>query len=134
MNKNLLISDVMTSCPHHVDAKSSLDEVLRIMGLRNVRHLPVVEDGDLVGVLSERDVKLAQFVADTISHTPPAGDIGMQNPYVVSSDTPVSVVAKEMAREKLEYALVADDEGSFVGIFTTTDACRLIHLLLDNDE
>ncbi|MDC0358250.1 CBS domain-containing protein [Oligoflexia bacterium] len=134
MGKDLKMSDVMTPCPYHVSSASSLEDVLRVMGLRSVRHLPVVEDGNLIGVLTERDVELSQFVCDTISHCPTAGDIGMRNPYVVPADAEVGDVAQNMAENKLDFALVSDEGGSFVGIFTTTDACRLIHLLLGNED
>jgi len=52
------VSDVASSDPVVVTPEQELDEALRLMAQHRVRRLPVVNDGRLVGVLSQADVAL----------------------------------------------------------------------------
>jgi CBS domain-containing protein len=52
-------------------------------------------------------------------------------PYSVTPDAPLWEVAKHMAREKFGCAVITDDGGAVVGLFTTTDA---LHVLADLSE
>jgi len=125
------IADIMTPCPYRIGASTSLDEALEKMSLRNIRHLPVIEGSRLVGVLSERDARLSKLVCEVTGNCPTAGAVCSTDPHIFQAEDDVSIVAKEMAERKIDCALVADEAGNFVGIFTTTDACRLIHLILE---
>jgi len=51
-----VVRDVMTPSPLSVSSDVSILDAAQMMGERNVRHLPVVEGGNLVGVVSIRDV------------------------------------------------------------------------------
>lgn len=59
MNGNRFIADHMTPSPHTIDADSPLELAQRILRENNIRHLPVVKNGKLVGILSDRNVKTA---------------------------------------------------------------------------
>jgi CBS domain-containing protein len=52
------VSEVMTAKPQVVDADSDLDECVTLMREAGFRHLPVVENGKLRGVISLRDIML----------------------------------------------------------------------------
>jgi len=54
--KSAKVSEVMTSKVLYVDDTQSLDECMAIMIDKNIRHLPVFENGKLVGLISVRDV------------------------------------------------------------------------------
>jgi CBS domain-containing protein len=92
-----------------------------------IRHLPVVRDGRLVGVITDRDLKRA---LDPALGLPPKNelfveDVMVWDVYVVDSHTPLDVVSLEMADRHIGCALVVR-EGKLVGVFTTTDACRVL--------
>ena len=53
---SIVLRDVMTPRPLTVSADDSILEAARLMGERALRHLPVVEGGNLVGIVSIRDV------------------------------------------------------------------------------
>ncbi len=55
----LTVSELMTRSPDTVTSATSLHEALTKMNKDGCRHLPVVDDGRLVGILSDRDVRLA---------------------------------------------------------------------------
>jgi acetoin utilization protein AcuB len=50
------VADVMTPEPVTIESVSSLDRALELMDRLDIRHLPVLEDGRLAGILSDRDV------------------------------------------------------------------------------
>jgi len=54
--KTAKVSEIMTSKVLYVEISQSLDECMAIMIDKNIRHLPVYEEGKLVGLLSVRDV------------------------------------------------------------------------------
>lgn len=125
------VSDVMTPCPYRTTTDATVNEALEKMLLRNVRHLPVIEDGRLIGVFSERDARVSLAISINTNITECVGTVCARDPYICQADDDVSLVAREMAERRIDCALVADEQGNFVGIFTTTDACRLIHLILE---
>lgn len=128
------VQDVMTPCPHYIDSRASLDDALKKMKLQQVRHLPVVDNGSLVGVLSERDVLLSQFVCKTTNYCPNAGEVCVGEVYTVRGETDIAEVALEMSERKQDCAIVCDQSDNVIGIFTTTDACRLVHLVMQDNK
>jgi CBS domain-containing protein len=50
------VEEIMTSDVLYVEASQSLDECMAVMIDKNIRHLPVYENGKLLGVISVRDV------------------------------------------------------------------------------
>ena len=55
-SKNTMVSEIMTSKVLYVETSQSLDECMAVMIDKNVRHLPVYENGKLAGLISVRDV------------------------------------------------------------------------------
>lgn len=135
MKNPLPISDVMTPCPYSIEASSTLSDALDFFATRDVRHLPVVDDGEVIGMLCKRDAQLSYELCEKIGQCPAAvRDIGLSKPYIISADVDVAEAAREMSNMRENCALVADDDGGFVGIFTTTDACRLLHLVIEESR
>ena len=124
------IKDIMTPCPYYITAQSSLDEALKKMSLHGIRHLPVTDNDELIGVVSERDLRLSQFVCKTTEYCPTVGQTCVGEVFVVQGDRDLAEVADQMAREKRECAMVCDSTENVIGIFTTTDAFKLIHMLV----
>jgi acetoin utilization protein AcuB len=117
------VKSVMTPFPWSIDVEEGLDEAKAMMAERGIRHLPVSEDGELVGVLSERDLLNRDAEDLTVE------DACRRDAYIVDRATPLARVAFEMARRRIGSALVTR-EGKLVGIFTSTDACRSLGELL----
>jgi predicted transcriptional regulator len=118
------IGDYMTRSPHTIRFDVPLAVAQQIMREKDIRHLPVVKDENLVGLLSERNVKAAlvspggeKFLVE---------DVMMPDAFVVSESTDLSQVLDEMAQERYGSAIIRDEQGNVTGIFTTVDACRYL--------
>lgn len=128
------MNSIMTPCPYTVESSSTLDEVLQIMSQREIRHLPVVSpEGDLVGIISEREVRLALLVTSPTGSCPQVGEICSDNPFFVEDSASVESVTEQMAEQKKSCALVFDKEENVIGIFTITDALKMLSLLLKKE-
>lgn len=122
------IQKFMTPMPHTINAKMPLKTAFAMMREHGVRHIPVLDGGDLVGVLTDRDVKLAGSFADAEKIT--AEDAMTPEPFTVAPTAPLDQVLNEMAAHKYGCALVRQENGKLVGIFTATDALRVLVELL----
>lgn len=91
-----------------------------------IRHLPVLQDERLVGVVSERDLKPAASLPEVETKALTVGDVMKRDVFVASTDMQLSEVASEMAEGKLGSAIIVDAGGNVAGIFTTTDALRIL--------
>lgn len=119
----------MTPSPHTVGLGQSLEEAHRIMRAHRIRHLPVLEGGKLVGVVSQRDLALIESLPGVSPAEVPIEDAMISDAYVVSPRASIRLVASEMADRKLGSAVVVEND-HVVGMFTVTDACRALARLV----
>ena len=66
----------MTTCPHTIEPDATVSEARNRMIEIGARHLPVVRDGRLVGILSDRDVELCESLLVDTPHRPDAPKVG----------------------------------------------------------
>lgn len=121
-----LLKTAMQPFPFTVEAKAELPEATRLMNEHDIRHLPVTEGGRMVGILSDRDIRLAESLSRHVGEHQAltVGEVCTRNPYVVDINTPLSSVLAEMTARHISSALVTKNE-KLVGIFTSTDVCRI---------
>ena len=119
----------MTTTPHTIGRDQTLNFAQNILREHNIRHLPVLEGGKLVGILSERDVALVEALKDVDPAQVEVGDAMSQQVFTVRPDAPLDEVADEMASHKYGSALVVDN-GKVVGVFTTVDEMQALSELL----
>jgi acetoin utilization protein AcuB len=100
------------------------------MRTSRIRHLPVLEGGQLVGMLTHRDLVLIESLKDVDPKKVTVEDAMSTEVYTVSPDAPLDEVVREMAEKKYGSAVVIQNH-KVVGIFTTVDACRTLAELLD---
>jgi acetoin utilization protein AcuB len=96
---------------------------------RGVRHLPVIDDGKVTGVVSQRDLYLLETLRGVDAARELVEEAMSSEPFLVEPDAALEDVAEAMASHRHGSALVVAD-GVVVGIFTTTDALRALATLL----
>lgn len=127
MKKIPSVKSVMTPFPYSVEVGETIGVAKGMMEEHGIRHLPVTQDRRLVGVLSERDVRVAWRVGDNApeSRELPVATVCSKPPYVVEMSTPLDEVVLEMAERGLGCAVVVRQD-KLAGILTTTDVCRFL--------
>jgi acetoin utilization protein AcuB len=137
MNKSpaasITVADHMTPAPHCIGMDQPLERAAERMTQLGVRHLPVLEAGQLVGMLSERDLTLLRSLAPGQLVKLKVEEAMSGVPYCVEPTTPLGEVARQMALRKLGSAVVVE-HGRVIGVFTTTDALEVLAALLQADD
>ena len=119
---------LMSPQPITIGRTESLATAHRLMTEHGVRHLPVLEHGELVGVLSQRDLFLIESIRSVNADVDTVDDAMSSDTYAVAPDVPIATVAKYMMRKRYGCAVVME-RGRVIGIFTVTDALRLVSTL-----
>jgi acetoin utilization protein AcuB len=125
------IRKYMTPNPLTVGRDQTLEVAHRMMREHRVRHLPVLEGGKLVGVLSQRDMHLIETLRDVDPSSTTVEEAMTMDVYVTTPSTQLAEVVGVMAKHKYGSAVVVD-RAKIVGMFTTIDALNaLMHLLTE---
>ena len=127
--KELTIGQRMTKTPHLIGVEQSLRVAHDLMRKYEIRHLPVLHGGKLIGLVSLRDLHLVETLRDVDPETVRVEDAMTQDVYAVGAKTPLKEVVNEMARRKLGSAVVVEG-ATVVGVFTTVDALEVLAELL----
>ncbi len=119
------ISKLMTRAPHTIGREQTMATAHDLMRKHHIRHLPVLDGGRLVGVVSLGDLRLAATFGDVDPAKVTVEEAMSAEPYTVGPDTPVADVAAEMAERRYGCAVIVEDR-AVVGVFTTIDALRAL--------
>ncbi len=127
------IADYMTPSPHSVAVDRTLADAHSLMRQHRIRHLPVLEGGKLVGIVTQRDLHLVETLKGVDSNEVEVEEAMSPDVYVVQPDTPLLRVALEMWKKKYGSAVVMRGE-EVAGVFTTVDALRALATLIARDS
>lgn len=127
------IRSVMVRDPQTIPSERTLAEAHDVMRAHGIRHLPVMRNGRLVGIVSLRDLHLVQTLRTIDTAKVSVEEAMTPNPFTVSPEAPVADVARAMAQNKWGSAVVMENE-RVVGMFTTIDALKLLADLVDSFE
>ena len=118
------IEKYMTPMPHTIGRDISIKKALDMMREYRIRHLPVQDGGRLVGVLSDRDIKLA--ISFNLTDDTKVEDVMTPDPYTVKVHANLDEVVLQMAEHKYGCSIIVQDNGKVVGIFTDVDGLRVL--------
>ncbi len=118
----------MHPAPHTIGVNQTVEVAKKQMATLGVRHLPVLDGGRCVGIVSDRDIKLAYAVENLKAGTLKLKEICSSEVYEVPPHEPLASVAQYMADAAIGSAIISE-HGKVVGIFTTTDACKVLATL-----
>lgn len=132
MRKKEPISKIMTTELITLGYSDTLYAAEKNMKKNHIRHIPVVDNDKLVGLLSLSDLKRVSFIdaysKEGVEDTPVYDifgieDLMIKNPLTVSSDTSILDVSKLLISKEFHSLPVVDDD-KLVGIVTTTDILK----------
>lgn len=128
----MLVKDFMTPNPEVVTPEITVPEAAQIMKKGGFRRLPVVKEGRVVGIVTDRDLKeampsdansLSIWELNYLISKLTVGEIMTRDPITVSDTLPLQAAAKLMLEHKVG-GLPVEREGRLVGIITVTDVLR----------
>ena len=133
------IRDVMTKNPLTVEPETLVLDAQRIMKENNVRRLPVVEKGKVVGIVTKHDLleaapspatSLSVYELNYLLARMKVKDIMKKNPVTVNADTPFEEALRIGQEKKIGSFPVVDEKGKLVGITTESDIVRVMTRVL----
>ncbi len=118
----MLVQDIMTSPAIAISSDISLQDAYQTMQEKGIRHLPVLEGEKLVGVITDRDLRLATSALVPIPFPRDAkvSAVMCRSPFTADPADPVEDAARTM-REKKIGCLPVTDNNRLVGIVTGLD-------------
>lgn len=118
------VSRFMTREPYRIASTSSIEQARLLMTEHGIRHLPVMENGKLLGVVSQNDVRVVEAVPGLDLDSVEVSRI-TTSPTCVWGETSLDEVAETMAKSKADCVVVLGGHG-VQGIFTSSDALRAL--------
>jgi acetoin utilization protein AcuB len=131
--RNPSIDRFMSRSPQTIGHDQSLAAAHRLMNEQGIRHLPVLERGKLVGLLSQRDLHLIETLKDVDPQEVQVNEAMSSEIFTVGPRASVRKVAAAMAEHKYGSTIVTEGD-QVVGVFTTVDALRALFTLLEEER
>ena len=136
------IMDVMTKNPVTIDSETLVIDAQKIMKEKNIRRLPIVDKGKLVGIITKHDLleaspspatSLSIYELNYLLSKMKVKDIMKKNPVTLTPDTPFEEALK-IGQEKKIGSFPVVENGKLVGIATESDIIRFVSLILGVNE
>lgn len=131
MNRNTLISHVMTKNIVVADLHTKFDNILTLFLDYGIYHLPVTYDDKLLGILSMTDA-LKFFRSGNSSDDFNIEGIMTHNPTTLNPDSTLGEAVDILSEAKFRSLPVVDDEGKIVGMVSNKDMVRILDKVLED--
>jgi len=131
----LTVGDWMTPSPITVEEDATVMEAIHLLKEKNIRRLPVMRAGRLVGLVTEKmllgympakGTALDQWELHYLLSRTPVRQAMNPTPHTVTPDTALADAARLLHDRKLNGVLVMDAKGDLVGLLTTTNALEAL--------
>lgn len=131
-----IVGELMTRDVVTLKETQNLAKAEELLRLHRIRHLPVLRQGKLVGLVTHRDLLRAAAVhaSDPAAQPLWAADIMTRDVETVRADTPLKDAVVMMLRHKYGCLPVVDASGGLLGILTEADLVRYAQYLIDERD
>ena len=129
------VRDYMTPDPQTLDVQSTLLDAALLLRRAELRHIPILENDRLVGVLTDRDVgrfapsmlvPLSPQEYNRVFEETPVGKVMTRNPLSISPEAPLAEAVNLLYNQKLG-CLPVLEQGRLIGIITVSDMLRVLY-------
>jgi CBS domain-containing protein len=133
MKRREPVSKIMTANVLTVNVNDDLHEVVELLKKKKIRHVPVLEGKEIVGIISKTDINRLTFSSlfdnqegadEAILTMLSIPQVMTHKPRVVNSEQVIKDVAEIFSQEEYHALPVTDAQGELTGIVTTTDVIR----------
>lgn len=135
MNNKEPVSHIMTKSVHAVQVKESLLSVKDLINKHKIRHVPVLDGKNLIGIISQNDIDRLAFsnyfeaeedVNEAVFEMLNISQVMTHHPRVVKENDSIKHIAQIFSKEEFHALPVVDagDKSKLVGIVTTTDVIK----------
>lgn len=115
------VSDVMTPDPVCVSPGMSLDSTARKMRDHRIGAVLVVDDGQLLGIVTDRDLVVRGMAGRHDASETSVGDLTTPSVAVLTVDSSSSQAVRLMRQQKIRRLPVCDEAGQLIGIVSLGD-------------
>ncbi len=127
------IGECMSENPVTIPADLSLSDASLRMYDHGIRHLPVIDQGHVVGIVSERDLALITGIPGVNADHVEVTEAMSPHPYIVAPSVSLLEVVATMHERKIGTAVIMED-GEMQGIFSVVDALEVLRSMLARSE
>ncbi|EAY25816.1 CBS domain-containing protein [Microscilla marina] len=135
MKKRELVTKIMTDNPVTITLQDSLIDAQKMMEDKKIRHLPVVDNQEIIGMLSYTDLMRVNFVdsygkgneqvTTTLYSVLTIEQVMIDQLVTVNTETTIREAAEILSKKEF-HALPVIDNNGLVGIITTTDLIKYL--------
>jgi CBS domain-containing protein len=117
------VRDAMTATPKTIQSDATAADAAKTLAAEDVGSLPVVQKGELVGIVTDRDLVTRVLAKGKDPSQVRVAEVASENPIVATPDQPLDEALRRMASEQLRRLPVVEN-GQLVGILAQADVAK----------
>jgi CBS domain-containing protein len=118
------IREVMTPSPATVEAQSTVVEAARVMKQIDAGVVPVIENGRLTGMVTDRDIAIRVVAEGKDPQSTTVGEVASKDLVTVDPQQDLDEALRLMAQHKVRRLPVVEEDGRLVGVVAQADVAR----------
>ncbi|MGH2586999.1 MAG: CBS domain-containing protein [Dehalococcoidia bacterium] len=115
-----IVREMMTGNPESVDAQAMVGDAAKVMREMNVGSVPVVSEGRVAGIVTDRDIAVRVIAENRNPTTVRVADVATANPLTIGPEAAVEEAARLMAQHQVRRLPVVED-GRLIGMLSLGD-------------
>lgn len=115
------IREVMTTNPRTVDPTTTIVDAARLMRDEDVGPIPIVDNNQCAGILTDRDIVLRVVAEGRDPATTTVGDVASRDLITIDPEQTLDEAARLMAQHQVRRLPVCEEDGNLVGIIAQAD-------------
>jgi MHS family proline/betaine transporter-like MFS transporter len=121
----LRLNELVRRKPITISGEATIYDVVKIMAEQNIGFLVVVENGRMVGVLSERDV--VRSLAERGNLSVKVSDICKRDIIMLQEDATLEEAAEKMGKHGIRHIVVVNKSGELIGVVSVRDLIQELY-------